>query len=282
MRANDIQLQQVVIEYKTRLGGEGSIKRIPRSMMLTYMELVVASSAVITEEIGKMMYFRQYSFFAETYDGGKLTGVQARHQWAVWETQIQEVGSTWPPNDQKGPDGEKRIWVKTDDIMKFQSKLERQKQIQAKEKDIKNASEADLQRLHKQVQLDHEFACGRNIGSLRDQAVGLMQGGGSDAFSTRGMDIPNIDLLGTKEDEQEDGGDVASGDDQDGAETTVEGPATKKARWFNYDKVVPRALRNHKTAMDTFKEQLEWTKTQAEEALSLAKGGSATCVERDP
>ena len=27
VRANDIQLQQVVIEYKTRLGGEGSIKR---------------------------------------------------------------------------------------------------------------------------------------------------------------------------------------------------------------------------------------------------------------
>ena len=80
-----------------------------------------------------------------------------------------------------------------------------------------------------------------------------MQGGGADAFSTRGMDIPNIDLLGTKEDEEEDGEDVVSGDDKDGVEQADEGPPAKKARWFNYDKVVPRAIRNHKNTLETFK-----------------------------
>ena len=38
------------------------------------------------------------------------------------------------PHDQKGPHEETRIWVKTDDVMKFQSKLERRKEMHAKEK----------------------------------------------------------------------------------------------------------------------------------------------------
>ena len=73
------------------------------------------------------------------------------------------------PHDQKGPDGEKRIWVKTKDVLNFQSKLERKKEMQAKEKEIKHATDADVQRLHKQVQFDHEFACARNFGSLQDK-----------------------------------------------------------------------------------------------------------------
>ena len=266
VRANDIKLQQVVIEYNSRLG-EGT--KVPRILMLTYLEVVVASSAVITEEIGKIMYFRQYVAFAETFDGGKMTEVQARHQWSIWEQQIADPSSTWPPSDTKGPDGEKRIWVKTEDIMKFQSKLERRKEAQAKMSESKNASEADTQRLHKQMQLDHDFQAGRALGSLRDQAAGLMKAGGADAFSSRGIDIPNVDELGTKdEDDDED----AEGDEEkkDGDEADEE-PAGKKGRWFNYDKQVPRALKGHKSAMESLKENLLWTKSQAEEALSLAE-----------
>ena len=46
VRGNDIKLQQVMIEYNSRLS-EG--RKIPRILMLTYLEVIVASSAVITE-----------------------------------------------------------------------------------------------------------------------------------------------------------------------------------------------------------------------------------------
>jgi hypothetical protein len=258
-----------MIEYNSRLS-EG--RKIPRILMLTYLEVIVASSAVITEEIGKMMYFRQYVAFAETYDGGTITEVQARLQWSVWETQVQDPTSTWPPSDNKGPEGEKRIWVKTEDLMKFQSKLERRKELQAKQSEIKNASEADTQRLHKQMQLDHDFAAGKSLGSLRDQAVGLMKAGGADAFSSRAIDIPDIEMLGEKEDDDDD--EEAGGDEGEADEEKEDEPASKKAKWFNYDKQVPRALRAHKQAMEVLMGQLQWTRDQADEALQLAKGSA--------
>ena len=50
-------------------------------------------------------------------------------------------------------------------------------------------------------------------------------------LSTRGLDIPNIDVLGTKDEEDDE--EKVSGDDKDGAEAAVEEPSTKRARWFN-------------------------------------------------
>lgn len=85
---------------------------------------------MILEEIGVMMYERQYITFAESLDGGKMMEVQAKHQWITWVTQTREPNSQWPPCDNKGPDGELHIWVKTKSLMKFQSKMERSTQIQ--------------------------------------------------------------------------------------------------------------------------------------------------------
>eukprot|EP00972_Heterocapsa_arctica_P093557 13800743-Heterocapsa_arctica.AAC.1 len=72
-------------------------------MTFQYFEKVVASSAVIVEEWGEMMYEKQYLNFAETFEGGKLTEAQAMQQWTTWRTRAEEPDSTWPPVDQKGP-----------------------------------------------------------------------------------------------------------------------------------------------------------------------------------
>eukprot|EP00959_Pyramimonas_sp_CCMP1952_P004989 104620-Pyramimonas_sp.AAC.1 len=52
VKQNDVKLQQVIVEYQQRTSMN---RRSPRSLTLQYMETVVASTAVITEEIGEMM-----------------------------------------------------------------------------------------------------------------------------------------------------------------------------------------------------------------------------------
>lgn len=139
VRGNDIKLQQVLVEYSLRVSN--SKQRQPRGITMQYMEQVVASTSVIVEEIGILMYERQYIVFAESIEGGRMTEVQAKQQWASWLQQRADSGGEWPPADMKGMSGERRIWVKTQDLMKFQSKLERAKKMTAADKPIQNASE---------------------------------------------------------------------------------------------------------------------------------------------
>ena len=78
-------------------------------MTLQYLESVVASTAVICEEIGVMMYERQYITFAESIEGGRMSVVQATLQWSEWLNTALEKNATWPPSDLKGPSGQRRI-----------------------------------------------------------------------------------------------------------------------------------------------------------------------------
>ena len=103
----------------------------------------LGATAIIIEEAGKMMCERQYMAFADSFDGGKLTETQAKNQWLVWKEQAMEPGSTWPAKDYKGPGGELRLWVKTDDSIRFQNKSEWSKTVQGRSKDIKNPKEIE-------------------------------------------------------------------------------------------------------------------------------------------
>ena len=78
-----MKCQQVLVEYTTRMTNNPKKSVVPRSTTLQYLEVVVCSTEVITEECGKMMYKRQYLDFAESYDGGKLSDAQACHQWSA-------------------------------------------------------------------------------------------------------------------------------------------------------------------------------------------------------
>lgn len=137
VRANDMKLQQVLAEYSNRVTDNPVQKfKMPRSSTMQYLECVVCSTVVIVEEHGKMMTEMMYFAFAETLDGGKLTEAQARQQWAQWKEQTEEPDSSWPPSDRKGRDGELRIWVKVEDAIRFQNKMERSKQLMVKHKEV--------------------------------------------------------------------------------------------------------------------------------------------------
>ena len=150
MRGSDVSLQMCLAEYSNRTVQSGS-QRPTRAMTFQALESVSASTAIIIEEAGKMMCERQYMAFADSFDGGKLTETQAKNQWLVWKEQAMEPGSTWPAKDYKGPGGELRLWVKTDDSIRFQNKSEWSKTVQGRSKDIKNPKEIELEKMKKEI-----------------------------------------------------------------------------------------------------------------------------------
>lgn len=282
VRSNDVKLQQVLVEYSSRVSNNPKRNSLPRSTTMNYLESVVCSTDVIAEEAGKFMYERQYLAFAETYDGGKLSETQAKHQWALWKSQVESPETDWPPTDNKGPNGELRIWVKAEDLIRFTNRMVRKKEVQLQHKPLKDASEQQVAQLHKKLQLDHDFMAGKAMtGDIRSDARGLWTNSGGQAFQSRASDVPDITLLENQSADDEHKALVAEADNSDGdqdddtgtasrsGKDIAESRASKKARWFDYDKNVGRAQRAFSSSHETFVSELKFALGKAEDALIL-------------
>ena len=290
MRQNDVQLQECVAEYKRRTSTAG---RAPsRCATLQALEEVVATTATIVDSIGEMMFERLYISFAESLEGGKLTETQAKQQWLTWKTLAEEPDSKWPPHDHKGPNNELRIWVKTKDVIKYRNMMEQRKVMQAKEKELKNASEEDVRKMHKQLQINHGTFQGMDsIPDMSSSSVLMQAAVGGECFNDRQMDLPDVSVLAAnsaKNDEDE----AADNDDEEEEEETQPDaqPETRgskrKGPWFSYDKVVGKAKRAERLGMDRLTVTVNEAIREADDAwAALLKvdrkiHAECTCEER--
>jgi hypothetical protein len=205
VRSNDVKLQQVLVEYTSRVTSDPRKNSVSRGVTMSYLEAVVCSTEVITEDMGKFMYERQYTAFAETFDGGKLSESQAKHQWTSWKTQVETPESDWPPSDNKGPGGEMRIWVKTEDVIRFTNRMARKKELQLQHKATKDVSDQQMALMHKKLQVDHDFMAGKGAtADIKMDAKNMWANTGGQAFQSRASDLPDVTLLqNSKEDDEE-------------------------------------------------------------------------------
>ena len=110
----------------------------------------------------------------------------------------------------------------------------------------------DIQKVHKRVQLDHNFIVGQAVGSsLRDAGTEMMRNVGGGCVMSRAMDLPDVsaltaeaepeDVTPPSEDDpdKEDHGDSGEGNKRKG--TVKTGGSAKNGKWFDYDKLVSRA-----------------------------------------
>ena len=247
VRSNDVKLQQVLVEYTSRVTSNPRRKAISRGVTMSYLEAVVCSTEVITEEMGKFMFERQYMAFAETFNGGKLSESQAKHQWSSWKTQVETPDSDWPPSDNKGPGGEMRIWIKTGDVIRFTNRMARKKELQLQQKATKDVSEQQMAMMHKKLQVDHDFMGGKGAtADIKMEANNMWTNTGGQAFQSRASDLPNVKVLENAKDDDEElyfqeDDDDASSKKTDTASCADASKKEARARWFDYDKVVGRA-----------------------------------------
>lgn len=136
--------------------------------------------------------------------------------------------------------------MRTKDIIKFQNKVEQSKALQCKDREIKNASDDEIKRLHKKIHMDHgRFAGTIELADNESTAAMLQKSTGGQAFIDRHMDLPDVTALVPEEDqdEEEKEEDVFGDDDIEKGASAISTAgsdsllSSKKAKWFDYDKV---------------------------------------------
>ena len=291
VRSNDVKLQQVMVEYTNRVACNPRKHSISRGVTMSYLESVVCSTEVITEELGKFMFERQYMAFAETFDGGKLSESQAKHQWSSWKTLVETPETDWPPSDNKGPGGDLRIWVKTEDVIRFTNRMARKKELQLQHKATKNVSDQDMAAAHKKLQVDHDFMAGKGAtADIKEDAKNMWGNTGGQAFQSRASDLPDIKVL---ENSNEDDAETFIPDDDEDADSSkktelaseggksdARSSKRKGTGWFDYDKVVGRAQRAFTSSHENFVNELKWVLTKAEDVLTLLNNSDMSVKEK--
>eukprot|EP00959_Pyramimonas_sp_CCMP1952_P469735 9495472-Pyramimonas_sp.AAC.1 len=126
----------------------------------------------------------------------------------------------------------------------------------------------------KSIKLDHDFMGGASVETnLREQGGAMIMAGGTEAFSGRAIDLPNVEDLERAGEEKpvpnadEDGACA----EEEGSQAAAEEPPQKKGRWFDYDKQVPKALRAHESAQNMLEVNMKWVIDKANEVLLLVE-----------
>lgn len=264
IRSNDQKLYQAVTSYKSRCPEPEPGQRRARTsatQIMTYMEAVLVSTKVVKDVEGEFMYEREFYAFAETWAGGKLSEERAKAQWLKWKEQAADPSVQFPPTDNDGPENSPfRMWVRTRTKLNFQEAMEKQKQIQLKEKEKKNMQAHEIDEQHKRLLQDHEATAGAVASRLSSEEIARHlasagQGGGPGigAFQGRIVDIGNVEELAPPESaaSNEDGahdGDELEEEDEDTASGMQK--KARKAAWFDWDKAVAAFARADQTSME--------------------------------
>ena len=219
IRTNDQKLYQAITSYKNRCPEPDPGQRRARTsatQIMTYMAVLV-STKVVKDVEGEFMYEREFYAFAETWAGGKLSEERAKAQWLKWKEQAADPSVQFPPTDNDGPENSPfRMWVRTRTKLNFQEAMEKQKQIQLKDKEKKNMQAHEIDEQHKRLLQDHEATAGAVASRLSSEEIARHlasagQGGGPGigAFQGRIVDIGNVEELAPPESapSQEDGAD---------------------------------------------------------------------------
>ena len=264
IRTNDQKLYQAITSYKNRCPEPDPGQRRARTsatQIMTYMEAVLVSTKVVKDVEGEFMYEREFYAFAETWAGGKLSEEKAKVQWLRWKEQAADPGVMFPPTDNDGPEVSPfRMWVRTRTKLNFQEAMEKQKQIQLKEKEKKNMQAHEIDEQHKRLLQDHEATAGAVASRLSSEEIARHlasagQGGGPGigAFQGRIVDIGNVEELAPPESapSQEDGADDPDepAEEDEDATSSVQ-KKVKKAAWFDWDKAVAAFARADQTSME--------------------------------
>ena len=138
--------------------------------------------------------------------------------------------------------------------------------MQSKDKEKKDATDEDIARAEKKLKAHDEFFRGRAFEqSLSSLANIALHAGGAEAFTNRGMDIPNIAELGEeigsvkKEEEEEE-----SGEDVYGRE-----PDAKRGKWFDPDIEIQKTKRAYRNSQKKLHDALSQTVQSAKDILTL-------------
>lgn len=279
VRKDEEKVMKVLKKYEEMTGGSGLLKaQGSKSTLFTSLESVSATSRVQFGTEMQMMpedvYFKHAT--EKLSEGeGRLTKAQAQIQWQTWMSLIQETPDTdeliW---DRKGANGSVRVAVPLRDTVLTANIYDRTKQLQCREKDVKDLSEEAILQKKKALLQDHdrhtEMDC-KAIGAGMVKAAG--DGLAGNSFSGNAYDI-DVEMLNdscadNEEDEPKEEGDEGKTENADPEpQKSPQEPVPKKRGYFDKDTQVASKVRAESNALVTLQMNVD---TRLEEARAQLK-----------
>jgi hypothetical protein len=261
--------------------------------LVKYIEEFKAKSAVINNDVGEMMCRSRYLAFAQTFHNpeGILTEKQAETRWAEME---QAANSGEWLHDKNGPAKEQlQLRIRTSSQIIFQDEFSHAKLQQSQQqKDLKKASQADVEAGRRSLLRDHERGLGKDgehkdfggIAQAMLQTAQQSSGASRDsAFAGPGVFLPNMQSMQdelaedearkkakaeSKKQRKSNGSAGSAADEEEGTDDEPE-PQQPKSNWFD-EGFVNRAKRTQETQQSKCEESVNKTLQTAVQQLADA------------
>ena len=206
-RKDEASLRAVIKKYQEQCPAPTEKGKTRGTFSLVkYIEEFQAKTAVINNDVGEMMCRSRYVAWAQTYHNpeGVMTDKQAETRWA--EMEAAALSGEWL-HDQKGPAKEQlQLRIQTSSQIIFQDEFSHAKvQHIQQQKDLKKASQADVEAGRRSLLRDHERGGLGKDGEHKDfggiaqamlqtaqQSTGARR---ESAFAGSGVFLPNMQSM---------------------------------------------------------------------------------------
>ena len=288
VRRDDKRVKAMLKSYWVGVGGKPKWKsKTPTGAkwsLAEYKESVEVITNVEKTMKGQMMWKRQYTEFAQTTNGGKLTEAEAEQNWQSWVARL--TANPHDPDlfwDKDGPvQAPLQFRVKTKKEIDFKSIYSHKKSLDLTQKLGKEVNEEMLQKFRLQAMTGHDqvAAAGSNVVDFNAIGARLARSVGSDDAVGSSFSGLNMKLQGDVRRLLKDGDGAStdeegSGHEADGSEKEKEKGKDKGApnlnKWFDRDITIARAKRTVDDGLTTLWQKMEESKVEAAQIVEQAE-----------
>mgnify|MGYP001813951621 CR=1 FL=1 len=272
------KLRDVVKKYKQRVPPPGKKRKEP-FMVLQYIEERRQEQAVLLDGVLEMMTERAFVVWMAKPKNGCMDPEEAKRE---WKKKLDAPGAIV---DEKGPNARycQRVAVNKADLVVFRDASIKSQGYVGKDKEVKKASQEDVDRAEARLSKDPTLAAS-SARSSTDQAASLVAAaaaGDDGAFSSEGkaaMQLGDIkDLMSDAEDQPPSPSERVTPQkpsakrDSDACEDSSKKPSSKKKAkkeaWFDRDAAVASALKGHQAWIKNTKLSIQTTMEGLKQAL---------------
>ena len=206
VKMDETRLQKLIKTYHEKCPESGNAGSRGKFFCAEYSETHEASTEVLTDEVGEMMFEDEFLDWCRTLKGGRLSSTAAQLKWNDMKEHPKDFLT-----DHKGPGGQVRFRVAVKDVVTFRNAYRRRKEVSMRRSAIKNPDADGIDKLKRDLMLGHESMgpAGEdsNLMAIAKNMVGTGAGTEDGTFNGAFMHgaVGDVqDLLTTSDEEQSD------------------------------------------------------------------------------
>ncbi|CAK0890782.1 unnamed protein product [Prorocentrum cordatum] len=189
-KADDAKVKKMLDHYRKIIASAEDTKKA-RFMVAQYTEVYKTEQGVENIDAGKMMWEDKAIDYWKTTPGGALGADEAKAKWDDMAANYKERKMSM---DMGGPNPKKPMQLRV-----FMGKHVNFKNAATIEKHIERAEASIKNRLRK----SGTMGTGASSSEMQNVAIGMVSSGSGQAFSQVGMQLPDVTVLGRRDDDED-------------------------------------------------------------------------------